>query len=65
MKGPEGVGKARMLGCLIGKIRKAELPYASQTLKLRGVDQRDDEATLVRPRVDSYDVMYRVPVDLF
>ena len=42
-----------------------ELAYSPQTLKLGRVNQRDDEAALVRIGIDADDVMNRVAVNSF
>lgn len=54
MIGPEAVREPRVLGPLIGKMGKPELTHPPETLKLRRIDQANDQPTvrLITPDAD-------------
>lgn len=63
VKCSKAVGKPRMFGRLIRKIREAKLPYPPQPLKLGRVNERDHESALVRIGVNANNIVNRISVN--
>src|SRR5689334_20250035 len=63
MQRSETMRKPRMFRRLISKIRQPQLPDPPQSLKLRRVDQRNQQPPLVGSGIDTNYIMNRVTID--